>query len=162
PEWEVQVVTQPGQVRHAPAADGELERTLQPLGDVVARWLLLALFGLLLAEVVLAWRFGHYSAAVTSLEESSQGRARTTMQGVLLVLPGVLLLGVLGIAGILAHDAWTGDFLGFLHDSPRRLFESALGIPPPAPGEGSHWRLELRPYFWDNRADPWLAFAVAA
>ncbi len=161
PEWEVQVVTDLGQVKHAPPSEGEPERVQQPLGDVVARWLLVVLFVLILAEVALAWHFGHYSAAVTELEESSRPRARTKLGWVLLILPGVLLLGVLGIAGVLAHDAWTGDFLGFLRDSPRRVFENALGIPPPAPGEGSHWRLELRSYFWDNRADPWLAFAVA-
>src|SRR5262249_34698831 len=99
PEWDVQVVTELGQVRHAPAAEGEPERVLQPLGDVVARWLLVVLFGLILAEVVLAWHFGHYSAAVASLEENGHPRARTKMEWVLLVLPGVLLLGVLGIAG---------------------------------------------------------------
>jgi uncharacterized membrane protein len=76
------------------------------------------------------------------------------------VLPWLLFACVLGIAGVLTHDLFTGDFLGFLHDSPRRLFESAWDIPPPAPGEGSHWRLESRPYFWDNHTDPWLAFTV--
>ncbi len=161
PEWEVQVVTEPGQVKHAPPAEGEPERVMQPLGDVVARWLFLVLLGLVLAEVVLAWQFGHYSAGVTPLEENAQPRPRTTSQWALLVLPWLLFVCVLGIAGVLAHDAWTGDFLAFLPDWGRRFLERVADIPPPAPGEGSHWRLEYRSYFWDNRADPWLAATLA-
>jgi len=162
PEWEVQVVTEPGQVVHAPAADGEPERVMQPLGDLVARWLLLVLLALILAEVVLAWRFGHFSAGVTPLEEIGQPQTRTKAQWALLLLPYLLFLCVLGIGGVLAHDAWTGDFLAFLPDWGRRFLERVADIPPPAPGEGSRWRLEYRSYFWDNRADLWLAATLAA
>jgi hypothetical protein len=161
PEWEVQVVTGSGQVVHAPVAGGEPERILQPLGDFVARWLLLGLLGLILAEVVLAWRFGHHSAGVTPLEESGQNQGRTKAQWTLLGLTCVLLACVLGIGGVLAHDAWTGDFLAFLPDWGRRFLEHVVDIPAPAPGEGSHWRLEYRHYFWDNRADLWLATALS-
>jgi hypothetical protein len=161
PEWEIQVVTELGQVTHAPPAEGEPERVLMPLGDLVARWLLLVLLVLIVAEVVLAWRFGHYSAGVTPLEETGQPRSRTKGQWALLVLPWLLFAGVLGIAGILIHDAATGDFLAFLPDAGRRFLERVADIPPPAPGEGSHWRLEYRSYFWDSRADLWLAPALA-
>ncbi len=161
PEWEIQVVTDLGQVKHAPPAEGEPERMLLPLGDLVARWLLLFVLALLVAEIVLAWHFGHYSAAVTSPEEAGPTRQRTAARWALLVLPWLLLVCVLGIAGVLAHDAATGDFLAFLPDSSRRLLEGVTGIEPPAPGESSHWRLEYRPYLWDNRADPWLASAFA-
>ncbi len=161
PEWEVQVVTALGQVKHAPPAEGEPERVLMPLGDVVARWLLLMVLVLLVAEIVLAWHFGHYSAGVTPLEDSGQPRPRTKAEWTLLVLPWLLFVCVLGVAGVLAHDAASGDFLAFLPDSGRRLLEGVTGIEPPAPGESSHWRLEYRPYFWDNRADPWLAVLVA-
>ncbi len=161
PEWEVQVVTHLGQVKHAPTAEGEPERVLLPLGDIVARWLLLLVFALLVTEVVLAWRFGHYSAVVTPLEDAGQPRPRTKGQWALLVLPWLLLACVCGIACVLAHDAMTGDFLAFLPDSGRRIMEGVTGIEPPAPGESSHWRLEYRPYLWDNRADPWLAVLLA-
>jgi hypothetical protein len=161
PEWEVQVVTNLGQVKHAPAAEGEPDRVLMPLGDIVARWLLLIVLVLLVAEIVLAWRFGHYSAVVTPLEDAGQPRPRTKAEWGLFVLPWLLLAGVLGIAGVLAHDALTGDFLAFLPDSGRRFMEGVTGIEPPAPGESSHWRLEYRPYLWDNRVDPWLAVLVA-
>jgi hypothetical protein len=157
PEWEVQVVTDLGQVRHAPPTEGEPERVLMPLGDLMARWLLLGVLVLLVAEIVLAWHFGHYSAAVTPLEDAGQPRPRSRARWVLLVLPWLLLACVLGVAGVLIHDSATGDFLAFLPDSGRRFMEGVTGIEAPAPGESSHWRLEYRPYLWDNRADPWLA-----
>ncbi|HEY7314338.1 MAG TPA: VWA domain-containing protein, partial [Gemmataceae bacterium] len=162
PEWEVQVVTEPSQVKHAPPGEGEPERLLQmPLGDAVARWLLLVLLGLIVAEVVLAWRFGHYSAGVTPLEEGAQPRTRTPARWALLVLPWLLFACVLGIAGVLIHNEITNDFLALLPDAGRRFIEHLFGIQPPAPGEGSHWRLEYRPYLWDSRADPWLASMLA-
>jgi len=161
PEWEIQVVTDLGQVKHAPPAEGEPERVLMPLGDIVARWLLLVVFALLVAEIVLAWHFGHYSAAVTPLEEAGQPQSRTKVRWVLVVLPWLMLACVLGIAGVLVHDAVTGDFLAFLPDSGRRFLEGVTGIEAPAPGESSHWHLEYLPYLWDNRADPWLAVTLA-
>ncbi|HTU21940.1 MAG TPA: VWA domain-containing protein, partial [Gemmataceae bacterium] len=157
PEWEIQVVTNPNQVKHAPPAEGEPERDEMPLGDLVARWLLLGVLALLLAEIVLAWQLGHYSAAVMPLEEGGQPRPRAKAQWALLVVPWLLFACVLGIAGVLVHENTTGDFLGFLPDSGRRALEGITGIEAPAPGESSHWRLEYRAYFWDNRADPWLA-----
>lgn len=161
PEWAIQVVTSLSQVRHAAPAPGEPERLQMPLGDFVARWLLLLVLVLLVAEIVLAWRFGHYSAAVMPLEDSGQPSPRTKAAWVLFVLPWLLLSCVLGIAGILIHDAVTGDFLAFLPDSGRRFLEGVTGIEAPAPGESSHWRLEYRPYLWDNHADPWLAVLLA-
>jgi hypothetical protein len=161
PEWEIQIVTDPAQATHAPPPEGEPERVLMPLGDIVARWLLLAVLLLVLAEIVLAWHFGHYSAGVVPLESGGQPRPRTKAEWALLVLPWLLFACVLGIAGVLAHDAASGDFLAFLPDSGRRFLESVTGIEAPAAGESSRWRLEYRSYFWDNRADPWLAAALA-
>lgn len=161
PEWEIQVVNDLRRVKHAPPPEGEPERVAMPLGDLVARWLLLGVLALLLAEIVLAWHFGHYSAVVVPPEESGPPRPRTKGQWALLVLPWLLFACVLAIAGVLIHDAATGDFLAFLPDSGRRVLEGITGIEPPAPGESSHWRLEYRPYLWDHRADPWLAAALA-
>jgi hypothetical protein len=161
PEWDVQIVTDLGQVKHAPPTEGEPERVLMPLGDLVARWLLLLVLILLVAEIVLAWHFGHYSAAVTPLEDAESLRPRTKARWTLLISSWLLLACVFGIAGILAHDAITGDFLAFLPESGRRFLEGVTGIEAPAPGESSHWRLEYQPYLWDNRADPWLAVLLA-
>jgi hypothetical protein len=161
PEWEVQVVTSLGQVKHAMPTDSEPELVLLPLGDIIARWLLLIVLVLLVSEIVLAWHFGHYSAAVTPLEDAGQPSPRSKARWTLVVLPWLLLACVVGVAGVLAHDAITGDFLAFLPDSGRRFLEGVTGIEPPAPGESSHWRLEYRAYLWDNRADPWLAGMLA-
>jgi hypothetical protein len=164
PEWEVQVVTEPGQVQHVPVANATPEYVLRPLGDVVARWLLLMVLVLIFVEVVLAWQFGHYSTVATASEDRSSPPARSLKSWAMLVLPWVLFGLVLGVAGVLAHDAWTGDFLGFLPEGMRGVAERFLDIPPPAPGEGSHWRLEYLAFLWDTRADLWLAptLAVAA
>ncbi|HZU34258.1 MAG TPA: VWA domain-containing protein, partial [Gemmataceae bacterium] len=54
-----------------------------------------------------------------------------------------------------------GDFLGFLPEGLRRTVETSLGVPPPAPGEGTRWRLEFMPYLMDGLTDPWLAGALA-
>src|SRR5262249_19762194 len=66
------------------------------------------------------------------------------------------------IGVVLAHAAATGDFLGFLPDAARGRIEASLGIPPPAPGEGTRWRLDFSPYLWNTAADPWLGALAAA
>jgi hypothetical protein len=160
PEWEIQVVSDPNQVKHAQPAEGDQERVVLPLGDIVARWMLLIVLALVLAEIVLAWYFGHFSSGVTPLEEIGQPKRLTKAGLALLVLPWLLFGCVFIIGGVLIHDAATGDFLAFLPDAGRRAMESITGIEPPAPGENSHWRLEYRSYLWDSRSDPWLAVAL--
>jgi hypothetical protein len=161
PEWELQVVTDPGQATHTPlSSSGQPEMAVRPLGPLVARWLLLALLVLVILEVVLAWKFGHYSA-VAEPEQPGLRAARPRHAWVLLVLPGVLFALGLTLAGFLVHDAWTGDFLGFLPEGMRRWVEHVLDIPPPAPGEGSRWRTEYTSFLWDNHADRWLAGLIA-
>src|SRR5262249_49387332 len=56
-----------------------------------------------------------------------------------------------------AHDAATGDFLGFLPDAVRRGVEAWMDVAPPAPGEGSRWRLEYTGLLLGNRHDLVLA-----
>jgi hypothetical protein len=160
PEWQqLQVVTDPHNASHTPLADGAPEVVVRPLGPVVARWLMLALLLLVLLEVVLAWQFGHFSSAVQS---EPAARARSRAAWAFAAVPTVLFLCGLGLAAILVHDTWTGDFLGFLPESMRRGVERVLNIPPPAPGEGSRWRLEFSSYFWDGHSDLWLAGTLAA
>jgi len=45
--------------------------------------------------------------------------------------PWVLFALVCGLAFILLHDAFTGDFLGFLPEPLRAMIERAFDIPPP-------------------------------
>ncbi len=156
PGWDFQIVTDPVDVIHAggyaPSAGSRLATNL---GPAVARWALLTMVALLTFEVLLAWVFGRYSAAPTNAD-ASPAAIRTAG-----IVPAVLLLCCGGIAVVLVHAAWTGDVLGFLPDRFRGNVEGALGIPPPAPGEGSHWRLDFSPYLWNSGADPWLAGALA-
>src|SRR5262249_47271181 len=112
---------------------------------------------LLFVEVVLAWAFGHYSSAAGTA--SGPPPSGKWLPGVALGVAGFLFLV---LAGVLIHAAWTGDFLGFLPDWGRGWWEQHVrGIPAPAAGEGSRWRLEYTPYLWDAEADPWLAGLIA-
>jgi hypothetical protein len=159
PEWEdFQVVTELREVTHATSPAGEPEVAVRPLGPIVARWLLLAVLVLVLAEVVMAWQFGHYSA--TAMEEH-RPVVRGKWTWVLTTATVLLFVFALGFGFILAHDAYTGDFLGFLPDGLRHGVEGMLNIKPPAPGEGSHWRLEYTSYLWDAHADVWLGGCIA-
>jgi uncharacterized membrane protein len=160
PEWDLQVVTELGQVKHAQASTAEGEIIYTPQGNGIARILLMAVLMLVLAEVVLAWQFGHYSTTGTLPGEPAVARARA-WQVAAWGAPWVLF-GLLGlIAFVLIHDALTGDFLSFLPDAMRGVVERWLSIAPPAPGEGSRWRLEYASYFWSPKADVWLAPALA-
>jgi hypothetical protein len=156
PEWELQVVTNLRDATHAKGATGDSGAYDRPLGPIVARWLLYFVLVLLLIEVVLAWRFGHYSAVAGGFDSPpASGWA----------LPVAAAFCAFAVGGALAfvliHDAWSGDFLGFLPDSFRSAAERAMGVPAPAPGEGSRWRLEYTPYFWDAASDVWVAGTIA-
>jgi uncharacterized membrane protein len=157
PEWDVQVVTDPRQAEHAQAAPLSTEELVYvPQGTGVARVLLLAVLVLLLSEVVLAWLFGHYSGAAT-LPTEQPARAPGLKEWALAFAPWVLFAALAVVLFVLGHDLWTGDFLGFLPEAFRGWVERLLDVPPPSAGEGSRWRLEYLSYFFDGKADPWLA-----
>jgi hypothetical protein len=159
PGWEFQLVTDPRQVVHSggPVLELSPDRPLRGMGMVIARWLLLTVLALLAVEVILAWRFGHFSAvAGGTLNPPAPGRVVPVMVA---LVAGLLFIV---LAGVLAHAAWTGDFLGFLPEATRSDIEARLGIPPPAAGEGTRWHLEFMPYLLrDPEADPWLAGGLA-
>jgi hypothetical protein len=157
PEWDLQLVTEPGQVvRTTSTADGTEIKIYEPLGPTVARWLLLVVLGIVLIEVVLAFVFGHYSSTATTLEDAAP-KALGWKEGVLLAMPWLLLVFGLAVGFVLVHNYYTGDLLGFLPEGMRRTAEGWLDIPPPAEGEGSRWRLDYTSFFWDSQTDPWLA-----
>jgi hypothetical protein len=154
PGWDSQLVTDLRQVVHSggPAINHGGDRPLHGMGLVIARWLLLAVVILLVIEVVLAWRFGHYRA-LPGISDPPPSPFRV-VPAMIAAAAGTLFLV---LAGVLAHAAWTGDFLGFLPERARAAVEAYLGIPPPAAGEGTRWHLEFTSYLWDAAADPWLA-----
>jgi hypothetical protein len=158
PEWDFQLVTDLKDVSHTggPAATDQEAAPAKSPGTVFARWLLLAMLAMLLVEGVLAWVFGHYTAVAGA---PGGPPARGKLLPVLIGIAAGLIVLVLG--AVLVQAAWSGDFLSFLPDWARRGMEHGLGIPAPAPGEGSRWRLEFMPYLWDAAADPWLAGLIA-
>ncbi|HEV3446884.1 MAG TPA: VWA domain-containing protein [Gemmataceae bacterium] len=157
PGWEFQLVTDLRDVVHTggPASEVSADRPLRGMGMIIARWMLLIMVLLLVAEVVLAWRFGHYSAVNMIDQPPARGRL---VPIAVAVVAGILFMA---LASVLAHAAWTGDFLSFLPEGMRASFEERLGIPPPAAGEGTRWQLEFTPYLWDAATDPWLAGGFA-
>ncbi|MBY0227969.1 MAG: VWA domain-containing protein, partial [Gemmataceae bacterium] len=157
PDWDIQVVTALAQIDHTRvSAVDSSEVVYAPQGPPIARVLLLLVLGLLLLEVVLAWRFGHYSSAGTLPDEGPKPPPGFK-EYALWAAPWVLLALLAAVAGVLLHTVVTGDFLGFMPEAFRSWVEKSAGVPPPAPGEGSRWRLEFSSYFHDGKADPWLA-----
>jgi Aerotolerance regulator N-terminal/von Willebrand factor type A domain len=155
PEWEFQIVRDLNQISLAPLAGSASEYTTGgALGAGVAHWLLMIVLVLIVAEIVLAWQFGHYSAA--GVQDETPQKQPSKWQWLLPPLACLLFSFSILFGFVLLHDAITGDFLGFLPDFCRRGFERLMDIPAPAPGEGSRWRLEYMSYLWDGKSDPWL------
>src|SRR5439155_24323504 len=106
---ELQVVTEVGAIRRSPRRPQELDDTpadmpqarSSPRGPGLARIALLTLFGLLVLEAVLAWRFGAARAGhVTALDQPQDThwrRARDRLYAALAAAP----LAVCAMAGVL-------------------------------------------------------------
>src|SRR5207244_10243757 len=64
PGWEFQLVADLHEVVHSggPSSEASAEHPLRGMGRIIARWMLQFMVVLLVVEVMLAWRFGHYSA----------------------------------------------------------------------------------------------------
>jgi hypothetical protein len=135
-------------------SEGGIEVPLSGMGKAIARWIMLFMLLLLAAEVIMAWRFGHYTSVVDATNTKTASKPGRLLP---FLIGAVALILFVGIFGILANAAWTGDLLGFLSDNARSAIETRMGIPAPAPGEGTHWRLEYTPYLVDGSSDPWLA-----
>ena len=159
PDWDLQVTTDPHQVVHASGSAAAVE--YEPIGGRVAHVLLLVMLALFFCEVVMAWLFGHYSA-VPTLEEETARRHITRRRWLLTRLPwyvasGLLFAFLLGVGLVLIHNAYTGDFLSFLGDGPRRAMEASQGVAAPADGEASRWNLEYSSFLWNGHYDPYLS-----
>ncbi len=155
---EIKVATDPAAIVRDPIAGNTVEVIYNPLGTTIARWLLFACLGLILAEIVMAWFFGHYSQ-VALIDETKQ-RPPAWQTWSLRLVPVLLLGVVVAIGAVLLHDAVTGDFLGFLPTDLRRGVEGLSGVPAPAVGEESHWRLEYTSYLYGGGSDLWLGGAL--
>jgi hypothetical protein len=156
PGWEFQIVTALKDIDRTGSGAGT-PTTSSGWGPVVARYLLLAMFVLLLAEVVLAWLFGHFSASAPPPGTSAPpGRTLPIALGSLAAVAFVVL------AGVWLHTLRADDFLSFLPERARSGIEWLMDVPPPVPGEGTRWKLDATPYLSRNPAvDPWLVGGVA-
>jgi hypothetical protein len=158
PGWDIQYVFDPlaaAVQTGAPVAadvDPIAERT--PVGPEIARMVLWLVLALQLIEVLLAWRFGHYSTV--------EGAASQPASGVVwpaVVLTLATLLFMLGTF-VLWQDSRSGDFLSFLPDGIRSRVEGWMGVPPPPPGEMTHWELERAASFTASALDSWIVGVV--
>jgi Aerotolerance regulator N-terminal/von Willebrand factor type A domain len=153
-----QVVRALDEVKHSGGPVNSAGPVVQnPIGPLIAHALLIAVLVILLMEVVLAWVFAHYTT-LAGMATGEPVRTGAAWPGAVAVLAG---LAFIAAAGVLLHAARTGDFLGFLPETFRGWIEALLGVPPPAPGEGTRWSLEFLPFLRDARSDPWLAGGIA-
>jgi hypothetical protein len=157
PEWEFQVVSDLADVSHTggPSADPEQDRVPLPFGPEVARWLLLAVLALLFVEVLMAWRFGHYSAAPANEQVTPAGPWLPALSVGLVVL--TLLVG----GGILLHAAWKGDFLGFLPDSWRLGMEAMENREAPHAAESIHWEPRFQAFLGAGELESYAVALIA-
>jgi hypothetical protein len=157
PEWQLQLVADLSDVSHSggpTAAESAEDRVPQPIAPEIAQWLLLAVLALVLIEVIMAWRFAHYSGVASNEAIPSAGTWLPALALGLLALAGFV------IGGSLLQYWFTGEFLGkpeFL----RHFLEWLFGMAAPPPGEANHWELQFQSSVWDTEVDPWLAGLVA-
>ena len=150
PGWEFQLLddARKAQVGGGPT-NPDAKDVREPIGPDIAHWVLMLAMLLLFAEVVLAWKFGHYSAVHGAGSEPASGLVMPSFIAVAAAMLFVLLAVVLG------HALLTGDFLGFLPRILRNWFERLVGAPPTPAGEESRWDLGGRAVFFDGVHDAW-------
>jgi hypothetical protein len=167
PDGDIQIVSDLSQVRHRArmitSPDDSESAPRSSAGPGVARVLLLVFLALLALETILAWRFGSArTAAPREMLTQESPRApwrRWIAPGLVALAP---LLAALALGAVLAHEALTGEFLGFLPGSLRASLERGLGVPEAAPGEGTRWKLDYLPYLTgQSSTDRWLALGLA-
>jgi len=152
PNWDFQVVNDPKNITRALLASGNEQLVGSDLGPVIARWLLFAVLALMVIEVILAWKLGHWSkSSVGAMTPPAEGMRLPVGVGIAAAVCFVC------IAGVLLHHGVTGDFLGFLPDGVRSIGEAALGVPEPVAGESTRWRLDATPFLpGRSPLEPWL------
>ena len=132
PGWEFQIISDLNEIQHRQGNAGSEQVERGKVGPEVARWVLLAVLVLMLAEVVMAWYFSHHTSLAGTAAATPEARGR--LLPVCIAAAAIALVGA--VAAVLFHAVQTGDFLGFLPDAFRSWVEACLGIPPAAPGEG--------------------------
>ncbi len=140
----VQVVNEVGEVKATTDSGATITSAPKPHGPMIARFAVMAALLVLVAEMLVAWRWGPSratgvgiaSGSVRPVERKLYIRILSTVGALVPLAVAVFLLGTL------AHYERTGDLLGFLPASARESIEVAAGVPAAQHGEGTKWRLE--------------------
>jgi uncharacterized membrane protein len=157
PGWKFKVVEDP---QEAPLPDAPEDAspatTPVPFGPVVANIVLLMVLGLLFLEILLTWTFGHYTTVDPNLP------ANTGATGVVVAaVIAVLSLSVFAIgASVIAHERFTGNFLGFFPEILQTWAERNVGVPAPDAGEQTKWTYEPSEFLFGLPAEGWWALAL--
>jgi uncharacterized membrane protein len=137
--WNLQIVNDPSRVdltvAPIPAHPVDVQN---PVGPMIARYLLMAVFVLLFAEVIMAWRFGHY----TTVEGVTAPATASVILPLTLAIIAIVVFGIgaLALWWAVKNDDVLAVFPEFLlREGLRGWIEKILGKAPPPPGESSHW-----------------------
>ncbi len=154
----VQLVPDVADVKPTGESGAVLTTQPKPWGPYIGRFAVYAALLILVAELLIAWRFGSSRAA---------GAVKPSGGRILLRLAGsAAALLPLAVAGFLlftvAHNDRTGNPLGFLPHDTRAAIETQAGVPPAGPGEGTKWRLESYTAFFRNAVTDRRAVAALA
>jgi hypothetical protein len=158
----VQVVPDPMDVTATGESGAVVTTSPRPHGPMLARLAVSLALLILVAELLVAWRFGPTRTGGTAPPAGNRlARLALTLAALLpLAVAAFVLVTVI-------HAERTGNPLGFLPYEVRSQIETAAGVPAATPGEGTKWRLEgftafFRNAVTDRRAVGGLALACVA
>lgn len=157
----ITVVNDPTDPKLLVGSDGLVTLVPRPHGPMIARWLLTAGLIAILAELLLAWRFGPARSGGMAVQSAEQPRSNHGLRSLGIVLALVPIAFTLGLFAVITHYEWTGELIGFLPESMRNLIEQVLGVPTAGAGEGTRWRLEsFSVYVKNTRLDHRLLLGI--
>lgn len=154
PDWKIQVVRNPleGMIASGPVNADAVAVTM-PVGPDLANVALLLVLGLLFAEVLLAWHFGHYTTTETAQSGPGTGNTATFVAAGIAVVTGLLIAFA---AAVVINYRMTGDFLGFLPQYLREFIEGAHA----QAGESTAWKLEQNSFLFGLPREDWWSAAI--
>ena len=128
----------------------QVVETPNPVGPIIARYVLVGVFFLLFLEVILAWRFGHY----TTVEGVTAPATKSVALPMTLAITALVLFlfGAYLMYRIDRENDVMAVMPNVLRGPLRGWIEFLLGVAPPAPGESSRWPPQFNRWLPD-----WLA-----
>jgi Mg-chelatase subunit ChlD len=162
PVGAIQIVSELGEAR---TADGgvSIVSTPRPHGPTLARWAVLIALGIMVWEVVLAWKMGPSRLPGTTARPIEK-------HPILRIAGNALALGVVAVVFtavfLVIRADRTGNVFGFLPSEMKYEAESAVGwavgLPPTPPGENDKLVLERAAAIAKDLHTDWIIAAVLA